>query len=300
MCIHAESSRNYRELWGYLTSRICSDWQDLGWRPGHAAVGEKLDGSPITAADIALEHQISEVLRRFDADATIIAEESWHGPPPDMTGVVWTVDSIDGTRQFTSRQGSEYCTAIAAFETGLPVACLIVAPHLGTTREPVVIAVDGWGLRPTVNGETAKPRRVCNDAPLHVSITGRASPADQLKPLVSTDRLILKCRATSLTLDMVRTCIDIRDLTGLCGFDWFYRAHQKIWDAGPGIVLAAASNLAAVDGYGSDLWPVRTSRLDAYEPSFPTVLVAQPPATASILALLDVKHNTSGDFPGGR
>jgi 3'(2'), 5'-bisphosphate nucleotidase len=279
-------SRDYGDLWGYLAPRICLALQDLREASSRIAARKKPDGSPITGADVSLQCLIAEALRRFEPDAAIIAEEGWRGPPPDMTRVVWTVDSIDGTRQFISREGFEYCTAIAVLEEGMPVACLIVAPHLGVGRTPVIVAVDGWPLTPTVNGKPATATRVRGDAPLHASVTGQSAVSKRLIPFIAADRIIVKRRATSLTLDMVRTCIDICDLTGLCTFDWFYRASQKIWDAGPGIALARASSMAAVNSSGDDLWPVLPKRLHEPQLTFPSVLIAQPSATDSILALL--------------
>lgn len=89
----------------------------------------KADGSPVTAADMAVDAAIADVLRRARPDYAWLSEESADPPEQRRAALAWIVDPIDGTRGFLDR-GDEFCIAAALTCAGAPVAAAILQPTL--------------------------------------------------------------------------------------------------------------------------------------------------------------------------
>ncbi len=72
------------------------------------AVRIKNDGSEVTDADIAAEKIILARLAKLTPDIPIVSEEAYErGEIPDISkGTFWTVDPLDGTKEFTSKTGA--------------------------------------------------------------------------------------------------------------------------------------------------------------------------------------------------
>ncbi len=87
----------------------------------------KIDGSPITAADLAS----TDILHRFleQTNIPITGEESLNSEfsvRKDWKRC-WCIDPLDGTKEFVSRNG-EFAVNIALIEKGIPVFGLIASP----------------------------------------------------------------------------------------------------------------------------------------------------------------------------
>src|SRR5215207_8468973 len=95
-----------------------------------AAAYAKVDGSPVTDADLASDRAIREILaERFPEDA-ILSEEVLDDKRRLCVSRCWVVDPIDGTEQFIQRTG-EFDVLVALVENGRPVA---VAGYQPTTQ----------------------------------------------------------------------------------------------------------------------------------------------------------------------
>lgn len=93
-------------------------------------VGEKADGSSITAADEAAEALILHQLYQIAPDIPVLAEEgASRGEIPELGARFFLVDPLDGTREFVNRTG-EFTVNIALIEDGVPVAGVVFAPAL--------------------------------------------------------------------------------------------------------------------------------------------------------------------------
>lgn len=92
----------------------------------------KVDGSPVTQADIAAEHVITPALHHIAPGVPVVAEEATAaGHKPDISGGrFWLVDPLDGTKEFISRNG-EFTVNIALIENGKPVLGVVYAPATG-------------------------------------------------------------------------------------------------------------------------------------------------------------------------
>ncbi|MCW2237237.1 3'(2'),5'-bisphosphate nucleotidase CysQ [Azospirillum canadense] len=92
----------------------------------------KVDGSPVTQADLAAEHVITPALHHIAPGVPVVAEEAVAaGHKPDISGGrFWLVDPLDGTKEFISRNG-EFTVNIALIEDGKPVLGVVYAPATG-------------------------------------------------------------------------------------------------------------------------------------------------------------------------
>jgi histidinol phosphatase-like enzyme (inositol monophosphatase family) len=92
------------------------------------AIEHKADASPVTVADKEAEEVMRELIRKEFPTHGIIGEE-WGSYHPDAE-YVWTLDPIDGTKNFVS--GSFlFGTLIALLHHGRPILGVIHHPLLG-------------------------------------------------------------------------------------------------------------------------------------------------------------------------
>ncbi len=107
---------------GHLTL----DW----FRSAELAVDDKLDGTPVTAADRAAERFVREQLETAHPRDTVIGEEE--ADFEGSSGRRWIVDPIDGTKAFT--HGVPLYSTLLAFEDEHgPALGVIELPALGET-----------------------------------------------------------------------------------------------------------------------------------------------------------------------
>jgi 3'(2'), 5'-bisphosphate nucleotidase len=151
------------------------------------AVERKADGSPVTAADAAVETMLTAALASAAPGLAVVAEEAVAaGRTPGHTDTFFLVDPLDGTREFVDGSG-EFTLNIALVHAGVPVFGLVAAPVLEeiflTTGPRTAVALPWAGAR------TA--------ADLHTPLQTRAPPPAGLTALVSrshatsdTDRLL--------------------------------------------------------------------------------------------------------------
>lgn len=103
--------------------RVIRDYYDRG----ETASEPKADDSPLTAADLAANAAILDILSaQFPTDA-ILSEET----EDDLQRVgqrrVWIVDPLDGTRDFVKRTG-DFAVHVALVEEGRPVVGAVFQP----------------------------------------------------------------------------------------------------------------------------------------------------------------------------
>jgi 3'(2'), 5'-bisphosphate nucleotidase len=98
---------------------------------GGTGVATKADRSPVTAADEAAERLILAGLAELTPEIPVVAEEAVaRGEIPDVGGLFWLVDPLDGTREFLSRNG-EFTVNIGLVEGGQPLLGVVTAPAKG-------------------------------------------------------------------------------------------------------------------------------------------------------------------------
>jgi 3'(2'), 5'-bisphosphate nucleotidase len=94
------------------------------------AVASKTDSSPVTEADQLAEKIILHGLAKHWPDIPVLAEEAAAaGDIPQLGHRFFLVDPLDGTKEFTSRNG-EFTVNIALIENGRPVLGVVYAPAI--------------------------------------------------------------------------------------------------------------------------------------------------------------------------
>jgi 3'(2'), 5'-bisphosphate nucleotidase len=99
-----------------------------------AAVWEKGDSSPLTAADLASHQIIQRGLKGLASHVPLLSEES--APMDDAERLSWStywlVDPLDGTKEFLNRNG-EFTVNIALIENQYPCFGIVHVPVHGLT-----------------------------------------------------------------------------------------------------------------------------------------------------------------------
>ncbi|GAA3841698.1 3'(2'),5'-bisphosphate nucleotidase CysQ [[Pseudomonas] carboxydohydrogena] len=83
--------------------------------------------SPVSDADIAVNHFLEERLRSFNPDYGWLSEESADDLARLDKPRVWVVDPIDGTRAFLNKR-KDWSISVALVEHGVPVLGCVYAP----------------------------------------------------------------------------------------------------------------------------------------------------------------------------
>jgi myo-inositol-1(or 4)-monophosphatase len=100
----------------------------------------KVDASPVTEADLALDIFLHDFLRAARPDYGWLSEEREDDGSRHKTPRSFVVDPIDGTRAFIA-ENAEWCISIGLVEAGRPVVGVLHCPVNGT----VYSAVRGQG-----------------------------------------------------------------------------------------------------------------------------------------------------------
>jgi 3'(2'), 5'-bisphosphate nucleotidase len=90
----------------------------------------KLDGSPVTEADLAADRIIAEGLARLAPGIPALSEERVHLAEPPYRGSFFLIDPLDGTKEFVAGRG-EFTVNLALVVNGTPLLGIIGAPALG-------------------------------------------------------------------------------------------------------------------------------------------------------------------------
>jgi 3'(2'), 5'-bisphosphate nucleotidase len=104
-------------------------------------IEQKLDDSPVTAADLAAHKVILAGLQALTPDVPVLSEEGVVSFE-ERSGwpMLWIVDPLDGTKEFIKRNG-EFSINIALVENGVPILGVVYLP---TTSEGYVGVTESW------------------------------------------------------------------------------------------------------------------------------------------------------------
>lgn len=97
----------------------------------------KLDGSPVTEADLAADRIIGDGLARLMPDVPTLSEERVHLAKPPFEGSFFLIDPLDGTKEFVAGR-NEFTVNLALVTHGRPLLGIIGAPALGLIWRGVV------------------------------------------------------------------------------------------------------------------------------------------------------------------
>jgi 3'(2'), 5'-bisphosphate nucleotidase len=140
---------------------------------------DKLDGSPVTQADLAADAIIVDGLQALRPDVPVVSEERVDRETGPYLASFFIVDPLDGTREFIAGY-DDYTVNIALVSDGRPLLGVIGAPALGLLWRGVV----GSGAeRMTIAPEQAV--RLASRTQVHA----RPLPDDQWIAAVSRSHL---------------------------------------------------------------------------------------------------------------
>ena len=90
----------------------------------------KLDGSPVTEADLAADRIIAEGLARIAPQVPALSEERVNLAKPPYDASFFLIDPLDGTKEFVAGR-DEFTVNLALVTNGTPLLGIVGAPALG-------------------------------------------------------------------------------------------------------------------------------------------------------------------------
>ncbi|WP_433522791.1 inositol monophosphatase family protein [Nocardia pseudovaccinii] len=247
-------------------------------------VDRKADNTLLSEADLATQEAIVNAVEQHFPGSRFVAEED-DPKLPTSGDPTWVIDPIDGTSQFVSPEGREFCSVVCRLDAGVPTAAYVLAPELGVGRTPIAIH---WADEVLANGQPAK-RLPPTPTPRRASMTrSKYSEARAFESNLAEIGCAMKIRTTSQTLDMVRASIDLSTWTATSDhqYDLFYRPDQKVWDGVAGIGLALAMGRVATAGDGRSPLPLDEGFLHQREPTFAETIAGEPDCVRWFVNLL--------------
>jgi len=97
---------------------------------GAMRVDGKLDGSPVTEADLAADRIIAEGLARLVPELPTLSEERVGLAKAPYQGSFFLIDPLDGTKEFVAGR-DEFTVNLALVTNGTPILGIVGAPALG-------------------------------------------------------------------------------------------------------------------------------------------------------------------------
>lgn len=199
----------------------------------------KDDNSPVTKADVAAEAVILEGLRRAFPDLPIVAEEEVaRGNTPRIGDYFVLVDPLDGTREFTSRNGA-FTVNIALIHNHHPVAGVVHAPALKRTFAGALAARNAFEL---INGKPV-PIHVRKADPGRITAVASRSHRDEKTDAFLTKSGVADTVSIGSSLKFCLVATGEADL-----YPRFGRTME--WDtaAGHAVLSAAGGSVTNEDG----------------------------------------------------
>lgn len=112
----------------------------LGFFGRDPQIWTKGDSSPVTAADIAVDHHLAAVLRAARPDYGWLSEETEAVTAEFLRERMFVVDPIDGTRSFIAGL-ADWTVSLAVVAAGRPRSAVVYAP----VPDEMFVAVAGEG-----------------------------------------------------------------------------------------------------------------------------------------------------------
>lgn len=205
----------------------------LGTWPGHGhdvTIWEKHGGSPVSAADLAVDEYLKRELSALLPSAGWLSEETIDAPERLAGGLIWLVDPIDGTRDFI-RGRPGWAVSVALVSSGRPLLGMMDAPARG----------EFWHAE-AGKGSWRNGKRLV--ASQRERLPGARVPAHVL-PKIDAD-LTAVDQPNSIALRIAMVAADEADLVAT--LRWGYE-----WDIGAAALIAREAGAAVTDAFGQPL-----------------------------------------------
>lgn len=203
---------------------------------GHACeVWDKLDTSPVSAADLAVDTFLKRELKALLPSAGWLSEETADAPARVERSLIWVVDPIDGTRDFV-RGRTGWAVSVALVSAGRPL--------LGCLFAPVRRREEGGELWHAEAGHGAWRNGERLVASTRVSLPGARVPTRAL-PREDADMCLVE-QPNSIALRIAMVAADEADLVAT--LRWGYE-----WDIAAAGLIAREAGAAVTDAFGQPL-----------------------------------------------
>lgn len=196
----------------------------------------KDDGSPVSAADLAVNDYLRTVVAAARPADGWLSEETADGPDRLQQRRVWVVDPIDGTRDFL-RGRTGWAISVALVEQGAVVAAVLAAP----AQDRVYAARAGGGA--TLNGRALRVSGLAAMAGVRLPIDA-ANLAAPFWPSPWPGRAVAK--PNSLALRMAMLAADEADV-------WLEGRRIGEWDVAAASLILAEAGGVVTDKAGQPL-----------------------------------------------
>ena len=227
----------------------------------------KPDGSPVTNADLAVNHILQAALLTVFPDDGWLSEES----PDDVIRLqknrVWILDPIDGTKPFI-KSLPQFTISLALIDHGQTSIGIIFNP---ATRE-YFCAVRGE--RPTLNGRPIQVRQTTRHRWSFLVNTGHINRA-----IMRTWRETADCRTIMGSTAYSLALVAAGQIDGVMNI-----GTQNEWDIAAALLLVPMAGGIVVD---KDLKPIQCNQPN---PSVNGIIAARPDAMPVIQQFLNVLH----------
>jgi myo-inositol-1(or 4)-monophosphatase len=194
----------------------------------------------VTNADRESQTIIIDQLSTDFPDHRFLAEEKVNDA--DRSGLMWAVDPIDGTTNFTHGV-PHYCVSIALLEGGAPILGLIYEPN----RDEMAHAASGRGaflngrkLAVSAESDIGKSM-LCTGFPYDIR-TNPANNLDHFEHFQKTARCVRRFGSAALDLFYVAAG----------RFDGFWESRLGPWDIAAGVLMVAEAG-GTVTNYAGQL-----------------------------------------------
>jgi myo-inositol-1(or 4)-monophosphatase len=203
---------------------------------GHACeVWDKLDTSPVSAADLAVDTFLKRELKALLPSAGWLSEETADAPARIERSLIWLVDPIDGTRDFV-RGRTGWAISVALVSAGRPL--------IGCLFAPVRRREDGGELWHAEAGHGAWRNGEQIVASQRAELPGARVPVKSL-PREDADLCAVE-QPNSIALRIAMVAADEADLVAT--LRWGYE-----WDIAAAGLIAREAGAAVTDAFGGPL-----------------------------------------------
>ncbi|WP_312366495.1 3'(2'),5'-bisphosphate nucleotidase CysQ [Ensifer sp.] len=203
----------------------------------------KVDGSPVTEADLRAEAVIFDRLARASPSIPIVGEEAAAAgcAPSVEAGAFFLVDPLDGTKEFIARR-DDFTVNIALIDNGKPIAGIVYAPAL----RRAYIAAEGVAQRLEIDhsGRVRERREIRTRGRNGsiIAVASRSHSCAQTETFLARHR-VLDCTSVGSSLKFCLLAEGRADV-----YPRFGRTME--WDtaAGDAVLAAAGGTVLRLDG----------------------------------------------------
>ena len=202
------------------------------------AVSHKADSSPVTEADLTVDHILYNAISKAWPHIPIVTEERAASHDPSACGSrFFLIDPIDGTKEFIRKTG-EFTINVALIENGEPVAGIVYAPAV----DRLFVGQKGFGAREI--GKSGSPAQIAvrSCAPRKTAVASRSHLTKETESFIEANK-IENCVNAGSSLKFCLVAAGEADIYPRFG-------PTMEWDtaAGHAVLAAAGGRVLTCDG----------------------------------------------------